>query len=97
MSGRIPEPAELADDLARLERAIEASAASTREAIDRLIQEMKREYVRKETYDLKESQQDKAIEAIEDRQTWLFRAAIASLLFPMLVALVVALILGAQT
>lgn len=94
---RVPEPAELADDLARLERAIEASAKSTREAIDRLIREMKEDYVRKEVHDLKEAQQDHRIKSMEDRHTWLFRAAVASVLFPVIVLLISVLILGAQT
>ena len=94
MTSRVPDPAELAEDLQRLERAIDASAQSTRDAIDRLINEMKREYVRKEVHEIVTRQLDNRVLAVENRHTWIARTAVTALILPVLVTVVAAILIA---
>lgn len=102
-TGRVPDPAEIAEDLARIERAVVEGAAETRQAIHDLSSRIERTYVRQDVY--KERQDAVAAqialaatkaEQVENRHTWVARTAVVALILPIVVALMVALILGVR-
>jgi hypothetical protein len=76
--------AELADDIKELSRSVRDLA--------RILETT---YVRKDVYDLAHRVLDAKVIAVEARQTLIARTAVTALLLPIVVAVVVALLLGA--
>jgi hypothetical protein len=94
MADRVPDPSELAEDLARIERAVERGAAETRKAIDALALRIESTYVRQDLYDARHTALTERVSKVEDRHTWIARTSITALLLPILVGVVVAVILA---
>lgn len=94
MPGREPSTDELAEDLARIERAVERGASETRAAIEALAAKMEQTYVRQDVYDARHSILMSRVDKVEERSTWLGRTAVTALLLPILVAIVAAVILA---
>lgn len=99
-TGRVPELAELAEDLARIEAAIERGANENRKALDAISKRIEDRYVTKEAYEGHRRLMDHRFEAIdrqvgkvEDRHTWLARTAVTALVLPILVLIIGALVL----
>lgn len=99
MADRVPDPSELAEDLARIERAVERGAAEMRQAFEALAARIETTYVRRDVYDAKHRILEVRVGKVEERYTWIGRTAITALVLPILVGVVVAVILatgGAQ-
>lgn len=94
MADRVPDASELAEDLARIERAVERGAAETRKAIDALALRIESTYVRQDLYDARHSALMDRMSKMEDRHTWMARTSITALVLPVLVGIVVAVILA---
>lgn len=63
-------------------------------AIERLNERIETTYVRKDVYEIGHKQMETDIAGIDGRLTWASRTAIGALLFPLLVIIVAALVLG---
>jgi len=94
VTGRVPEPGELAEDLARIEAAVERGSAEMRRAFDVLSTRIESTYVRQDVYDLAHRNLEGRVRTVEDRHTWLARTSITALVLPILVAIVAAIILA---
>ena len=92
-SSRVPDPAELADDLAEIKAAVDRGFSENRKAIDALSARIESTYVRKDVYDLGHKQLALRVSNVEDRHTWVARTAMTALMLPILVGIVVAIIL----
>lgn len=100
MTTRVPDPSELAEDLARIERAIERGATETRQAIEQLSTRIEERYVTKEAFQGYSALVEQRIgdeglggkvRKMEDRNVWLVRAVVGSLVLPLLVIVLAAL------
>jgi predicted nucleic acid-binding Zn-ribbon protein len=79
---REPTPAEIAEDLREL-----------RSAVDRLAEVVERTYVRFDVYRAEQKSLEARVAKVEERHTWVARTAMAGLLLPIVVAVVLAVIL----
>lgn len=93
-TGRIPEPAELADDLAEIKRAVERGARETHDAIERLSNRIESTYVRRDVYEARHQTLVEKVTKVEERHTWVSRTAMAALFLPIVVSIVAAIVLG---
>ena len=100
MTGRVPEPAELAEDLARIEAAIERASQVSRSSFDALNRRIEERYVTKEMHvgdrrlmDQRFEAQGEKIAKVEERHTWLARTSLTALFLPILVLIIGALLL----
>lgn len=101
MVPREPSPAELAEDLARIEQAVERGANETRLALESLatrvenaLAKIETTYVRQDVYEARHGTLVSRVEKVEERSTWLGRTAVTALLLPILVTIVAAAILA---
>jgi hypothetical protein len=105
MPARERSPDELAEDLARIESAVERGSAETRKAIEALAAESRQAnhdmfakiestFVRQDVYDARHAIVLTRLDKVEERGTWLGRTAVTALLLPILVTIVVAVILA---
>ena len=94
MTGRIPEPEELADDLAEIKAAIAASTRETRAAIDALVVRIESTYVRRDVYEARHQTLVEKVSKVEERHTWVSRTALTALFLPVLVTIVAAILLS---
>lgn len=92
--GRVPEPAELADDLAEIKAAVERGAKETRQAIEALSSRIESTYVRRDVYEARHQTLVEKVSKVEERHTWVSRTAMAALFLPIVVTIVAAIILG---
>lgn len=92
--GRVPDPAELADDLAEIKAAVEAGARDTRRAIDTLATRIESTYMRQDVFHLAHNGLEHRVKNVEERHTWLSRTAITALVLPVIVAVVAAVLLA---
>lgn len=91
---RVPDPGELAEDLAEIKRAVEHGARDTRAAIDALAARIESTYVRQDVYRLAHQNLEGRVKTVEDRHTWLARTSITALILPVIVTIVAAIILS---
>ena len=91
MAMREPSGLELAEDIRQLTRAIEA--------LTKRFDDLGQTYLPREVYEAHHQALADKVARIDSRTTWIGRAAITGLAFPVLVAIIVAVIftLGAQT
>ena len=82
MIDREPTLGEIAEDLRDLMR-----------SVDRLTETVERTYVRLDVYRAEQTGIVERVRRMEDRLTWVGRAAVTGLLLPILVAVILALIL----
>lgn len=94
MTGRVPEPAELADDLAEIKAAIDAGARETRAMFADLLSRIESTYVRQDVYNARHSQLVERVSKVEERHTWVSRTAVAALLLPVVVMIVALIVSG---
>lgn len=94
MTARIPEPEELADDLAEIKAAIAASARDTRAAIDALVVRIESTYVRRDVYEARHIALLEKVSKVEERHTWVSRTALTALFLPIMVTIVAAILLS---
>lgn len=105
MTPRERSPDELAEDLARIELAVERGSTETRKAIEALAVEARKAnqdlfakiestFVRQDVYDARHSILISRVDKVEERSTWLGRTAVTALLLPILVTIVVAVVLA---
>ena len=94
MTGRVPEPEELADDLAEIKAAIAASARETRAAIDALVVRIESTYVRRDVYEARHQTLVEKVSKVEERHTWVSRTALTALFLPIAVATIAAILLS---
>lgn len=93
-AARVPDPGELAEDLAEIKRAVERGARDTRLAIDALASRIESTYVRKDVYEARHATLVDKVGKFEDRLTWSFRTAVTALVLPILVGVVLTIILS---
>lgn len=93
-SGRVPDPAELADDLAEIKAAVERGARETSDAIRRLSERIETTYIRRDVYEARHAILQEKVTKVEERHTWVGRTALAALFLPILVSIVAAIVLG---
>lgn len=94
MPDRVPDPSELAEDLARIERAVERGSAETRQAIDALASRIESTYVRRDVYDADQRMIIGQVSKLDRSSTWAARTAVTAVVLPILVGIVVALFMS---
>lgn len=100
MTDREPSPGELAEDIAKLDRKLDILVDRIDAKFDRLDSNITKNYPRSDLYaanraaDLSRVESaDRRVAAVEERLTWVGRAAVTGLLLPVLVAIIVGVIL----
>lgn len=88
MSPRVPDPSELAEDLAEIKQMVASGSRETRDAIDALALKIETTYVRRDVYDARHTILEVRVGKVEERQTWTNRTAITAIVLPILVAVV---------
>lgn len=82
-TGREPTLGEISDDVHEI-----------KSSLNKLIESIERTYVRLDVYQVQHGVIDKRVSAIEDRDKWVARLLVASLLLPIVVGAVLAFVVG---